>query len=1386
MAYRDVILADSPVDYYEFETTTGTDSGSGSRTLTRTGPTADVVGKVGDAWSFDGVNDYATHTAFPSLTTAYSIEAWVKAPSAQGMTGDYHTIVRRDGTDIVLLRVRGSNITGNVNAGQAEVYIDGTVLVSGSSYRVDDGNWHHLVYTQSGNTARLYVDGVERASATTTQSTFNFGTGAWYVGSASGTGEYFKGTMDEVALYNTALSGTRIAAHYSAATVVNAGYTAQPMIATGQAQDPSFVGVPPIFVYPAPMTGSATTVDATAEGNAEKRAVTDDSLYVEGNSTIRGSELTVMLNNALFKFEPATSGMEEEIKTLYLTKQSGTTGDVTFYVFSILNDWSEATMHGNNEPSMAIVNDLTQTVTVPASGVFTLDITGADIGFGVMIQGDSSLYVHTSEAATSTNRPYALTVETEPRFPVTVTGEPFAASATMTNATGGGTAEVDVFLEAESLDAYADMPGGGFSQSVTVTAESMTAGAESFDADPATTAGVNAVAEAVRATARWVKPAMVNDTVIEVAEEDDPYFQRVEVLNPDTWLRLNDKGSTAKDRVTEEIYGTYHGVLTGRYDAPEERHSVYFDGNDFLDTNEGGVAADESTAAGRHALEFSFRTEKQNAFIAIGQDTLTTNGGASVTAGAREIRLTGGRITFRSYRFGPGFTQSVESEFSGTRRFDDGQWHHVVVRTTDTTGPGGQYAFPGVEIWVDGKFEVRRYGIRAFMGFPDYIGGRPNYIEVGSDLPGLPGSEWFEGDMSEFVWYSTTSLDKESIPRNYYAFMGWSPIEADSMDAFAFTPAGHAGRGNQKRMLALTWNVGETDFYDRASFRGTNKPSTDALLAFSEGVTDYEGYKVFGRSVYGVNGVPYRDAVTDEFSLIDLERDVNVNEYDVIYFQDWPDEGAEIDFIESQFPGQRERLLRQLREANDKGVGLFVTHPRLAVDLGIVDRVEWVPTLRETRYSPAQGNAAGQYDYGSAYKFPWNIAGSSGLQGYANVVGSVANGVATNRDPAYLAAKAFYYGDTNKNDRFRVRALIEGLTDIPSYMIQDAVFQVDYDPWGWNGVAYKYLHRMDGLQIGDEYIFHGTDHGRWGAWSTDAEYAAGRYTGTWATPMANVKAGTIVTTFGATHWVGTQVVENPYKDYATTIVLEPGDSLGGRAVGGKIFVNYSEQPNLQPDAVVIQKLPDGSNGINWPGLYTPDTAEQREWEWSFTRVTLNSTQANPGSQTVNYTDPTGNVVSINVSNQSGSNLAMVRSAQLFPLEAKPHFQMVSRGLLWLMDRVEEEPGSATVRAEAITATGAMPNAAVLAERDAEATAQPMRALGVMPKVAEDTSGDVEVYAVSMEARADFTGFSRVISAAPMTATAELVENFDFVHTTGEQVVLTLYHADATLFIKEEA
>lgn len=124
----------------------------------------------------------------------------------------------------------------------AELSISGTaaffqvINTTGSSFAVvgstniRDGNPHLLVGVMDGsNNITLYVDGVSEGTPTTVTGTINPIRGATVGGGMSGPGGGqivgSIGTFDEVSLYQSALSATRIAAHAQAAITSWAGDT---------------------------------------------------------------------------------------------------------------------------------------------------------------------------------------------------------------------------------------------------------------------------------------------------------------------------------------------------------------------------------------------------------------------------------------------------------------------------------------------------------------------------------------------------------------------------------------------------------------------------------------------------------------------------------------------------------------------------------------------------------------------------------------------------------------------------------------------------------------------------------------------------------------------------------------------------------------------------------------------------------------------------------------------------------------------------------------------------------------------------------------------------------------------------------------------------------
>jgi len=154
-----------------------------------------VAGMINEAFDFDGVNDYVSLNQ-PSLdsTVPVSTVAWIKKD-----VGNQGCIWRSGSTGM------------GFHYGPFRAYVDGvdTGWTNQTSYP-DDGNWHHVGFTYDLSVLALYIDG-------TLEETFDIGVtnlalGTTAIGSnqAAGTPDYFNGKIDEVCLYNRALSDFEI------------------------------------------------------------------------------------------------------------------------------------------------------------------------------------------------------------------------------------------------------------------------------------------------------------------------------------------------------------------------------------------------------------------------------------------------------------------------------------------------------------------------------------------------------------------------------------------------------------------------------------------------------------------------------------------------------------------------------------------------------------------------------------------------------------------------------------------------------------------------------------------------------------------------------------------------------------------------------------------------------------------------------------------------------------------------------------------------------------------------------------------------------------------------------------------------------------------------
>ena len=184
-------------------TTTADSSGTGNNgTLTNMDPGTDwVSGYVDGALDFDGSNDYVSVPDDPSLdiTGSFTLSAWIKPSS---VSAAWATIVVKGYAYLIQLNYDKLNIAIH-NGSWSEMATD-------SVFSVD--TWYHVVgvYDDTTSAFTIYIDGREIKTGAASFAPDADNT-SLSIGQSSQGAERFPGIIDDVRVYNRALSASEAA-----------------------------------------------------------------------------------------------------------------------------------------------------------------------------------------------------------------------------------------------------------------------------------------------------------------------------------------------------------------------------------------------------------------------------------------------------------------------------------------------------------------------------------------------------------------------------------------------------------------------------------------------------------------------------------------------------------------------------------------------------------------------------------------------------------------------------------------------------------------------------------------------------------------------------------------------------------------------------------------------------------------------------------------------------------------------------------------------------------------------------------------------------------------------------------------------------------------------
>lgn len=220
-----VIGADNLIGWWKLDETSGdavydssSQSNSGELDASMSFSGNGTTGKINRALTFDGSDDKVTipnNDSFDLGTSSITITAWVQFDS--GSFGRYTVIVGRGNFDMFELNKSGADRL------RLEMRFDddSTLRARESSASLTEANrWYHVagIFNPIDGSFDFYVDGAAQGVSyldAQTDGTLKDSNADVYIGARNGSNLYMEGLIDDVRIYNKALTSSEVEAIYN-------------------------------------------------------------------------------------------------------------------------------------------------------------------------------------------------------------------------------------------------------------------------------------------------------------------------------------------------------------------------------------------------------------------------------------------------------------------------------------------------------------------------------------------------------------------------------------------------------------------------------------------------------------------------------------------------------------------------------------------------------------------------------------------------------------------------------------------------------------------------------------------------------------------------------------------------------------------------------------------------------------------------------------------------------------------------------------------------------------------------------------------------------------------------------------------------------------------
>lgn len=209
-----ISLQTNLISYWKFDETTGNAADIvGGKTLTNSGGAWDSGGKINYCWLGDGNNDILSNTSVNyGSKSAFTVSIWFKY--TETTRGDLIDIFKSDNSAAFQMMSNQLSTGGSTGRMSCNLYYSSANhFVDCSVTNLNDGVWHNMIYTLSGTTQTIYLDGAAAGTASggAAMSLDKFGVG----GDVVNVTNYINGYLDELGLWDRALSATEAAQVYN-------------------------------------------------------------------------------------------------------------------------------------------------------------------------------------------------------------------------------------------------------------------------------------------------------------------------------------------------------------------------------------------------------------------------------------------------------------------------------------------------------------------------------------------------------------------------------------------------------------------------------------------------------------------------------------------------------------------------------------------------------------------------------------------------------------------------------------------------------------------------------------------------------------------------------------------------------------------------------------------------------------------------------------------------------------------------------------------------------------------------------------------------------------------------------------------------------------------